>query len=265
MCAPSVHRHALKRSRARQLNRSPPPVSSSALAASPTSGSRPKVTSDAGPSTSVAVPVASSSSRKSPLTTGQSRSTSAATYAYRTARPPGQSTPLHLTSVMESPETGNSTNTPTPAPSTTKQIAGRRSTPPSPGSSKHGSTSEGPLPAKDKSGRKKRRDKLKRPPASVATMLPVTTTDVSPDPVKSIVPNTVEDRDICDPPRHDGQTELDYDEQPMSADIKPEPSTVAQAGFEQMRPGEDGIETDQDDPALSMRAGLIVNGVSFSP
>jgi hypothetical protein len=39
---------------------------------------------------------------------------------------------------------------------------------------------------------------------------------------------------------------------------------VARLGVEQAGSGEDRIEPYQDDPALSMRAGLIVNGVSFS-
>jgi len=242
---------------------SPPPASSSTLSASQTSASHAEVTGDPGPSTSV-VAVVSSSSRKSPLTTGQNRG--GATYAYRTARPPEQSAPVHLASVPESPKTTNSAVPPTPTPSTSKQIAGHSSVLPSRGSLEPGFTSEGPPPAKIKSVRKRRREEAKRLAASASTVLPATTKDASPDPVKPVVPNTIEGRDVCDTPRHDGgQTVLDLDLQSAPADIKPKPSTVAEAGGEQPRLGEDRTETDQDDPALNMRAGLIVNQVGFSP
>ena len=238
---------------------SPPPASPSTLSASQPSASHAEVTGDAGSSTSVAVPVASSSSRKS----GQNRG--GATYAYRTARPAEQSTPTHLVSVPESPETANSAVAPTPTPSTSKQIAGHSSLLPSRGSSEPGSMSEGPPPAKRKSSRRKRREESKRLAASASTVLPATTTDGSPGLVKPVVPKVVEGRDVCDPPRRDdGQTVLDLDVPSTPADIKPEPSTVAQAGGEQPRLGEDRTETDQDDPALDMRAGVVVNGVSFS-
>jgi hypothetical protein len=243
---------------------SPPPASSSTLSASQTSASHAEVTGDPGPSTSVVAPVVSSSSRKTPLTTGQNRG--GATYAYRTTRPPEQSAPIHLASVPESPETTNSAVPLTPTPSTSKQIAGHSSVLPSRGSLEPGFTSEGPPPAKHKSVRKKRREEAKRLAASAPTVLPATTTDASPDPVKPVVPNTVEGRDACDPPRHDGgRTVLDLDLASTPADTKPEPSTVAEAGCEQPRLGEDRTESDQDDPALNMRAGLIVNQVSFSP
>jgi hypothetical protein len=241
----------------------PPPASSSALAASQPSAGHSGATNDTGPSTSVVTPVVLSSSRIPPLTTGQSRGE--ATYAYKTARPVEQSTPTHLTSVPESPETAKSSAPPTPAPSTSKQISARNSIPPSRGPLEPGSTSEGPPLPKIKSVRKRRREEAKRPAASAATVMPVTTTDTSPDPVKPIVPETVEDGCVCDPPQYGGQTELDLDVPSTPVDRKPELSTFAQVRGEETRLVEDSIEQDQDDPALSMRAGLIVNGVSFSP
>lgn len=243
---------------------SPPPASSSSLSASQTSASHAEVTGDPGPSTSVAALVFSSSSRKSPLTTGQNRG--GATYAYRTVRPSEQSAPVHLASTPESPETTNSAVSPTPTSSTSKQIAGHSSVLPSRDSLEPGFTSEGPPPAKIKSTRRKRREEAKRLAASALTVLPATAADASPDPVKPVVPNTVEGRDVCDPPRHNGgQTVLDLDVPSTPADIKLEPSTVAEAGGEQPRLGEDRTEIGQDDPALNMKAGLVVNHVSFSP
>jgi hypothetical protein len=253
--ATSAGSHSLTKS----AETSPPPASSSTLPASQTSASHAEVTGHAGPSTSVAASVVSSSSQKSPLTMGQNRGR--ATYAYRTARSPEQSTPIHFASVPESPETDNSAVPPTPTPSTSKQIAGHSSVLPSRGSLEPGFTSEGPPPAKYKSVRRKKREETKRCAASASTVLPATATDASPDLVRPVVPSTVEDGDVCDPPRNDdGQTVLDLDVPSTPANVKPEPST----GREQLGSGEDRIETDQDDPALNMRAGLIVNGVSFS-
>jgi hypothetical protein len=91
----------------------------------------------------------------------------------------------------------------------------------------------------------------------------------APTPIKS---TAVEVRDTCDLfRRDDGQTELDADAAAMPADMQPEQVTVAQPAGEQAGSGEDDDVTEEivnakpiwDDPALSMRAGLIVNRVRF--
>ena len=239
---------------------SPSPAHSSTPSALQNSVNHAEMTDDAGTSTPTVASVVSSRSQKSPLTTGQNRA--GVTYAYRTARSPEQSPPIHL---AESPETVNAAVPPTAKPSTSKQIASHGSVPPSRASSEPGFTSEGPPLAKNKSGRKRRRE-AKRLVAAAPTVLPATTTDALLDPTEPVIPNAIEDRDVCDPPQHDdGQTVSDLDVPSTPADIKPEPSTVAQAGDEQQRLGEDMTETDQDDSVLNMRAGLIVNGVSYSP
>ncbi len=242
-------------------------ASSSALAASPPNPrSHLQERNDAGPSTSVGTPVVLSSSNKSPLTTRQSRG--AATYAYRTAPSLEQSSSIHLTPALESPSAANSAIPPIPMPSTSSHISAPNLVPPSRGSSEpvnRGSTAEGQPPAKQKSARRRKREGSKRFAASAATVL-TATTDTSPDPIKNMpaVPMIVEDRDICDPSgHHDGQTEKDLDVPSILADIRPGQITIVQSGGEQTRSGEIKTEPDQDDPALSMRAGLIVNGVSF--
>lgn len=58
------------------------------------------------------------------------------------------------------------------------------------------------------------------------------------------------------------QTNLDIPS--ISAETQPEQAFVAESAGVQTRSGEDDTAPDQDDPALNMRAGLIVNGVSFN-
>ena len=99
--------------------------------------------------------------------------------------------------------------------------------------------------------------------------MPSATTKV-PTPTKytTTTPTTV-DRDIRDLPRRDdGQIELDAGVTAMRADVRP-----TEPDDEQAKLVEDvdvtgeivNPEPIRDDPALSMQAGLIVDGVSFSP
>ena len=78
-----------------------------------------------------------------------------------------------------------------------------------------------------------------------------------------VVPTT-ENRDICGPSlQDDGQMEMNLDVPSVPAEAQPEQTSVAQSGGEQTTSGEDETAPDQDDSALNMTAGLIVNGVSF--
>jgi len=238
-----------------------PPAPSSGLAASPISACHPEMANDAGPSTSVAAPAISSGSRRSPLTTGQSRGTTA--YAYKTA----QNTPDHPTSVPESSSVVDSAVPPIAVRSTSKQSSGRGSVPPSRDSSEPascGSTSDrnGPPPAKQKSGRRRKREEAKRPVASAATILTVTK-EASPTPTEGVPVATtaIENRDIGDPSLQDDGLDVPS----VSAEAQPEQASVAQSRGGQTTSGEDETVPDQDDSALNMTAGLVVNGVSFSP
>lgn len=174
-----------------------------------------------------------SSSRQTPLNTRESRGT--ATYAYRTAPSCERSSPVHSTTSPAHP-----TIPPVPAPSTSRQLSGRNPVPPPGGPSvprNHNPTGE-PSSSKRQSNRKRKREELKGA-ASSADIMPSATT-------KALTPS-------------------------MLADMQP--NQVTQSGGEQAGSGEDvdvtreivNLEPIRDDPALSMRAGLIVNGVSFLP
>jgi hypothetical protein len=103
-------------------------------------------------------------------------------------------------------------------------------------------------------------------------MLPVTTN--APTPIKSTptTPTAAEDRDTYYLSRRDND-QTEFDATTLPTDMQPEPATVAQPAGEQAGLGEDDDVTGDivkaepiwDDPALSMRAGLIVNGVRFFP
>ena len=252
---------ATRRGRAKSAER---PIPSSGLAASRISACHPEMTNDAGPSTSVVAPAISSGSRRSPLTTGLSRGTT--THAYKTA----QNTPNHPTSVPESSSVVSSAVPPILVRSTSRQSSGRNSVPPSRESSEPascGSTSDrnGLPQAKQKSSRRKKRAEAKRPVASGATVLTVTK-EASPTPIESVpvVTTTIETGNICDPSlQDDGQMEMNLNVPSVPAEAQPEQTSVAQSGGEQTTSGEDETAPDQDDSALNMTAGLIVNGVSF--
>jgi hypothetical protein len=102
-------------------------------------------------------------------------------------------------------------------------------------------------------------------------MPPVTTNAPTPNKSTPTSPTAVEDRDTCYLSRRDnGQTELGATAAPT--DMQLEPAMAAQPGGEEAGSGsgEDDDVTGEaepiwDDPALSMRAGLIVNGVRFLP
>jgi hypothetical protein len=124
------------------------------------------------------------------------------------------------------------------------------------------------------SKRRKRREELKKLAAPASSTLPVTT-EASPTPVKSelAVPTTVGNNGVYDlSPHDDGRSELGIDVPSIPADMPPEQFTVAQSSVERVGSGEDidstggiaNVGQDRDDAALSMRAGLIANGVSFS-
>ena len=239
---------------------------------SPTPSTHSEVENDAGPSTSATAFVDLASSRKSPLTIGESRGS--ATYAYRTARSRERSSPVDPTSVQESSSTSHSYIPPIPVPSTSKQqLSGCDAVLPSRGPSEppnRSATPDGPPSSKQKSNRKRKRE-LREAALSAASMPPATTNDPTSAQNTPTVP--VEDRDICSPSRrYDSQTGLGADATSILANIQPERVTVAQRGSERAR-SDEGVERTggianaepiSDDP-LNMRAGLIVNGVSFFP
>jgi len=62
----------------------------------------------------------------------------------------------------------------------------------------------------------------------------------------------------------DGQMEMNLDTPSIPAETQPGQTSVAESAGEQTRSGEDETAPDQDDTTLNMRAGLVVNGVSFN-
>ena len=252
---------------ARQMKPTEPPVSSFGLVASPVSACHPEMTKDAGPSAPIAVHSIPSGSTRSPLTMGQSRGATTA-YAFKTVHRQKPNTPN--ASASESSSVVNSAVTPVPVRSTSKQSSDRNSVPLSRDSSEPascGSTpdSNRPPPAKQKSVRRRKREEAKRSVASATTMLAVSKED-SPIPIESVpvVTTAIENRDICDPSLHvDGPMEMNLGVPSIPAETQSEQAYVAQSGGEQTRSGRDETVPDQDDRALNMTAGLIVNGVSF--
>ncbi|KAI9459437.1 hypothetical protein BJY52DRAFT_1148908 [Lactarius psammicola] len=120
-----------------------------------------------------------------------------------------------------------------------------------------------PQPGKQKSTRKKRRDEKKLGALSAAAAK-------SPSPAEIVpaAPAVVRIEDVhkvlCQ--RNDGRTESDV--VPEKDDTPPELVTDAQPGVERARSNEDVYGTAKefsgDDPDLSMRAGLIVNGWPYT-
>lgn len=248
----------------------PLPQGASSLA---TQASHSEAENDADPSTLATTPVVLSSSRKSPLTAGESRG--ARTYAYRTAPSHQLSSPVHPTSTPELSPTAHSTIPPIPVPSTSKQLSGRNVVLPSGGPSETrdcSATSRDPPSSKQQSKRKRRREESKEASSS-ATMPPATTKTPSPTKSTPTTLTAVEDRDVCNHlRREDGQTESIPDATAMHANIQSEQGTIARPGGEQVGSGEGVGATGEivnaepilDDP-LNMQAGLVVNGVSFPP
>jgi hypothetical protein len=203
------------------------------------------------PSSSATASVGLTSSRKSPLITGEGRG--AATYAYRAAPSRERGSPVDPTSIPEFSSATHSAIPPIPVPSTSKQqLSGRNAALPSGGPSEARNcsvTSEGPPSSKQKSNRKRKRENSKEAPWSAATMSPATTNTPTPDKNTPTTPTTVEDKDM-----------------------HTERVTVAQPGGQQVGPNEDvdgAGETVNAEPilddSLNMRAGLVVNGVHFLP
>lgn len=203
----------------------------------------------AGPSTSATASVGLTSSRKSPLTTGEGRG--AATYAYRAAPFRERSSPVDPTSIPEFSSAAHSAIPPIPVPSTSRQqLPGRNAALPSGGPSEArncSETSEGPPSSKQKSNRKRKREKSKEAASSAAAMPPVTTDTPTPNKNTPTTPTTVEDKDM-----------------------HTEQGTVAQLGGQQAGPNENFEGTGEIvnaepilDDSLNMRAGLVVNGVTF--
>jgi hypothetical protein len=203
----------------------------------------------AGPSTSATTSVGLTSSRKSSLTTGEGRGT--ATYAYRAPPSRERSSPVDPTSIPAFSLAAHSAIPPIPVPSTSRQqLPGRNATLLSGGPFEArdcSETSEGPPSSKQKSSRKRKREKSKEAASLAATMPPATMN--TPTPIKNTrtTPTTVEDKDM-----HTEQV------------------TVAQPGSQQAGPNEDFDGTGEIvngepilDDSLNMRAGLIVNGVTF--
>jgi hypothetical protein len=200
----------------------------------------------AGSSTRATGSVGSTSSRKSPLTTGEGRS--AATYAYRAAPSRERRSPVGPTSIPAFSSADHFAIPSIPVPSTSKQqLPGRNADLPSGGPSDARScseTSEGPPSSKQKSNRKKKREKLKEVASSAATIPPVTMNTPTPSENAPTTPTTVEDKDM-----HTEQV------------------TVAQPRDQQAGPNDGTGEIVNAEPilddSLNMRAGLVVNGVTF--
>ena len=201
----------------------------------------------AGPSTSATASVGLTSSRESPLTTGERRG--AATYAYRKAISRERSSPVDPTSVSEFSSAAHSAIPPIPVPSTSgEQLSGSNVALPSGGPSEAGNysaTSEEPPSGKQKSNRKRKREKSKED-ASLAATMPPAAANI---PTTPTTPTTVEDEDM-----------------------RTEQLTIAQLRDQQAKPNEDVDSTGEIvnaepilDDALNMRAGLMVNGVHFLP
>ena len=246
----------------------PLPHGVSSHATSPAPPSLSEVEYDAKPSTSATTSKVLSSSSKSPLTTGERRGT--ATYAYRTAPPCERGSPVHPTSIQEF---SSAAIPPIPVPSTSRHPSRRNLVMPSEGPSEprnYSTTSKEPPSNKRQSNRRRRREELKEVASSPDTVPRTTTKTPTPPKNTPTPPIAAEDRDICDPSRRDdGQIELDTDVTVMPDDMQPEQVTVVQSGGEQAGWGEGdatgeivNADPSQDDPVLSMRAGLKVNNVS---
>ena len=238
-------------------------------ATSPTPPSHSEVKYDAKPSTSATTSKVLSSSSMSPLTTGEHRGT--ATYAYRTAPSCERGSPVHPTSIQE---ISSAAIPPIPVPSSSRHPSRRNAVMPSEGPSKphnYSSTSGEPPSSKRQSNRRRRREELKEVASSSDTAPRATKKTPTPPQNTPTLPIAVEDREIYDPSRwDDGQIESDAEVAVMPDAMQPEQATFVQSGGEQAGLGEGDVTgevvnagSSQDDPVLSMRAGLKVNNVSF--
>lgn len=197
------------------------------------------------PSTSATASVGLTSSKKLPLTTGEGRG--AATYAYRAARSREPSSPVGPASISEFSSASHSAIPPIPVPSTSRQQpSDRNAALPSRGPSEArdcSEASEGPPSTKQKSNRRRKREKLKEATLSAVIIPPATTN--SPTPIKNTptTPTIVEDKDIHTEQATGGQ----------------------QAGASEDVDGTGEIVNAEpiSDNSLNMRAGLVVNGVTF--
>ncbi|KAI9511113.1 hypothetical protein F5148DRAFT_1173785 [Russula earlei] len=225
----------------------PWPHEISSHAMSPTPSSHPEVAQDE--EASVTTSVTSSISRTSPLSTA--RSCGAVTYAYKTA-PYEQSTSDHPISIPELSVPSISAIPSIAASSTSKKKSDRNSVPPSRGSSEQRNSNN-----------------RKKPSASAAAELAtIHAFSTSPPPIGSVpvVPITVQSRDP------NAASRPDHGQIDVAVLYQPYPITVAQPTGEQAGSGEDvdntrGVvkaESSLDDPALNMRAGLIVNGWPYT-
>jgi hypothetical protein len=211
--------------------------------------------------------------RKSPPATGKNQG--AATYAYRTGSSHRRSTPVHL-ATPESSSAASSTVPALPMSRQTSSEVDQRPVPPSRGSSESrngDSAAECPPLGKQKSSRRRKREESKRRAALAAAVLP-TVIDASPTPTESTpatstAVDTGEARaDTCQ--GDNSQTDSSASVPSMPADTSPEQLISAQLGAQEAGLAEDvdgtrktaEMEASDDDPALGMRAGLIVDGVS---
>jgi hypothetical protein len=236
------------------------------IAASLNHTSHPEVTDDAEPSM---VTEALETPRKSPPTTGKCQR--AVAYAYRTAPVHKRTTPVDL-AILDSPSGAGSMAAVPPIPRQASSEMDQKPTLPSQGSSEPrngGGAAECPPPGKQKSHRKRKREESRKLAASATAVLPAIT-DASSTPTE-ITPTTPTTAEIGEArPGDDDQTKLDASLSSMPTDKSPEQLISAQLGAQQAGQVEDvdstrkAVETEprDDDPALRMRAGLIVNGVS---
>ncbi|KAH9020446.1 hypothetical protein EDB85DRAFT_2095013 [Lactarius pseudohatsudake] len=233
-------------------NSSLPPSdpSSSFTPPSPTYAGHPPATNNAESSTAgAALPTRRQS-------TPRVKNRSAATYAYRTTPSHEELAPIDLTSPPESPTaTGSATiahsilgEAPPDVCRTASALPSRNSSDPHNGDG--GTVLRCPQPGKQKSGRRKKRDEKKLSSATAKSPSP---TEIVPAALAVVKTEEVH-KDLCR--SNDSRTELDA--VLAREDTPPELVTNAQSG------SKDAKELSGDDPDLSMRAGLIVNGWAYT-
>ncbi|KAI9446168.1 hypothetical protein H4582DRAFT_1904053 [Lactarius indigo] len=237
-------------------NSSLPPSdpSSSFPPPSPTHAGHPQVTNNAESSTAgAALPI-----RKQSAPGVKNRP--AATYAYKTTPSHEELAPIDLTSPPESPAaTGPATTAHLILEEASADVCRTASSahpsrgPSEPHNGDGGIVLRCPQPGKQKSTRKKRRDEKKLIASSSAA-----TKSPSPTEIVPVAPAVIKIEEVHkDPCRSDdGRTELDV--VPAREDTPPELVTDVQSG------SKDAEESSGDDPDLSMRAGLIVNGWPYT-
>ena len=191
------------------------------------------------------------------------RSRTGATYAYRTTPSQEDFAPVNLIPLPESPTaTGSATTARSMLGEAPPNVGGTASAPSSRSSSEPhngdgGTVLRCPQPVKPKSGRRKKRDEQKRLVAS-STAAAGTPTLPEIAPAAPAVVNT------------EGSKELSRGNNGRTVSNAAPARDETPPGAVQLGSNEDASGTakelsgDDDDPDLSMRAGLIVNGVSFS-